>query len=336
MRLIKDFFLWWKHALYSACPSWLRIAFLGQTSTRALYFDPKLSEIETKGQQIGVPRKLLNEHNFALGKVSSDIGVDVIVPDDLLLARVIKLPKKAGRNLASFATLDLLQRTPFDKASAVWAMGKQKRQGTDVVATQWVLKRSDSKAIQERLAALGLLPRRLVVSNGAETIVVDDVGETRTHAFNRWVQVNLTVLAATIGVLVYHWLEPAFNASRSLSQWEQNVAALRAETLQLRRSIEETRSQRTSEDEIRRSLLEKTNLVEVLRETTVSLTDEAWLSSISFQNERLVLSGETSGTAVEEVLSFSKSNFFGDARLSGPTSATTGGGERFEIAVVPK
>ena len=96
------------------------------------------------------------------------------------------------------------------------------------------------------------------------------------------------------------------------------------------------RAERDEESRLLQELKQRPRLVETLREATVALPDEAWISTVTFRPNAVTLEGETSGAAVDLVLGLAEKRQFGNPRLSGATTRTATGKERFEIALDPR
>ncbi len=98
----------------------------------------------------------------------------------------------------------------------------------------------------------------------------------------------------------------------------------------------ELKKRRVSAEE-QKALLDVTlgrpRLSETLRELTVALPDEVWISDLELNDSGLLVAGETAASAADLVIALARSRTFTDPHLSGPVSATASGGERFQLSL---
>lgn len=336
MISLSNILRWWRQELLNLVPNWCAIAFLGGTSARVLKFDPKVEKISSSGKGTMAPIRLLRDGEPITPRTKRRHIVDVMLPDDLVLRRVIKAPKQARSKLHSLAALDLKRNTPFSDKTAVWALGRTNVQDKTLHITQYVSKSADLKALRRRLDEAGLSVRRFVSreTDGA-SIVLQDFTSTNSRHTRKWQLLNLFLLTASLGMALFWFLEPAIEARAKFRTLTPQLSTLRIETVDLRQRVDAVSAQRNEEDRLRTTLQLRPRLIEVIRSVTVALPDEAWVSTLSFTPNAMTLIGETSAAAVDIVLGLSRNRQFGNPRLSGPTTRTRDGREKFEIAATP-
>ncbi len=335
MNLLGSFWHWWRGELASILPESLKVAFFGGSSALPAQFVPGLSRIRRTRKGYEIPGSLLDRNPPVVPKLKRQRRVDVALPENLILKRQVEAPGKARGKLAALARLDLKRNTPIPEDAAVWVLGSPKPNGQTVSVTQHVAKTSDLTSLRRSLGEIGLNVRNFVVpTSDGKPLPLPDVAMTARGA-RGWQRLNMVLALGAICTGAYLWLQPAIVAQSRLPVLEGNLHALRSETVALRRALDADAAQRSEAERLQAAMLLRPRLVESLRNVTVSLPDEAWLSAMSFTPETMTLSGETAGTASDLVLGLSQNRQFGNPRLSGPTTRTNAGREKFEIAATP-
>jgi general secretion pathway protein L len=148
-----------------------------------------------------------------------------------------------------------------------------------------------------------------------------------------WKAVNGSALAAIICAVFVVWLFPAWQQARALPSLEDRLLSAQTAAVALRTEIESMRSLADEQTAFLSAMIGRPHLSQDLRELTIAVPDETWLSELSYSQASLVLTGETTGSAAELVLSLAEVKSFGNPRLSGPVSRSAEGGERFEVVI---
>lgn len=323
---------WWRSEMATLVPDWVKIAFFGERSSSALVLSESVAQPEYKGRQITVPINLLHAEAPVFPKAKAPQTVDIHFPNSHILRRKIKVPPKARKNIQALAELDLRRNTPMQDGEAVWALGPAKTSGAHIMATQYVAKSSDLARLRRRLTELGLTARRVYVKGEDGNILLQDATVQIKQAGMFWRRLNAGLAAATVLLALFVWLRPAWEAHRSLQTLDPQVAELREQAVAARRALDALQTQQADAHRLRSTLIQRPRLVETIREATNAFPDEAWLSAMTFSPDAVTFTGETSAAAVDIVLSLSSARHFGNPRLSGPTTLTPSGRERFEIA----
>lgn len=330
MQIAANAWRWWTGELKALLPSWFGTAFLGAVVSKPLVFRNGISQLLEKGGRIVAPVEMFDATPPVLAALRRQPCVDVLLPKDRLLARQIEAPAKAASKITSLAALDLKRNTPFPDNSVLWGMGPSKKADGIVRATQWVAKTADVAHLKRQLTEAGLRVRSIGIEG--EALILADYSANVSSGGRFWKWTNAGLVTGCLAVLGMLWLGPAWDARNHVSALHSDVAELRANTLSLRREVETLSADRETLDALQTEILQRPRLVETLRELTVSLPDQSWVASLSFQPTTVTFGGETQGAAVELILALSKSNFFEEPRQSGPTTRTGSGSERFEIA----
>lgn len=314
-------------------PGWFSAMFLARPRLMSLEFHPNLDQIERRRGRILAPLALLEDAQTPPLPPSLRAPVDAALPEAFFLKRRIAVPQAASRSLQQVAALDLARRTPFRADEVHWALSAPQAVASEVVATQWVAMREDIEALRGRLARIGLvLMRAHVATDPGAGAIADLPGPVATRA-RTWRRLNalLGVSAAILAAAL--WLLPGWVAARALVPVSEDLAARRAEALTLRREVEGLRALEAERAAFVDTVIHPPRLAEVLRDLSVAIPDEVWISEMGYRPSGVTVSGETSASAADLVLALSTRRGFANPRLNGPVARTATGGERFGIAL---
>ncbi len=312
-------------------PGWFGAMFFGIAPATTLRFRPDILHVIVHRGGIDVPEAILHGPVEGLAAQPS-CAVDAELPENLFLRRELNLPDAALKSLSRAAELDLVRRTPFHPTTVHSGLGPAVRSGGRVTVAQWVARRRDIDILAERLGALGLRLRHVVVAG--QGVVVADRSAALSRSARRWRRANGSLALISLLLAAALWLGPAVQARDKLRDGESDLASLRAEAVALRQEVEALRARETERSAFVDAVIRRPRLAEALRELTVALPDEAWVSEFTFSGERVVLAGQISGSAADLVLALAKSRAFSDPRLTGPVSRTADGNERFEMSLL--
>lgn len=329
--MFRRLWTWWTKEIGSLIPKSLRVMFAGGSQTKTLELKAGLDRVQF-GRHVGeAPLELLTgQEGVVFPKARKRLTVDVVLPDSHLLMRRVQAPRKLASRLNSIAEIDLKSTAPFPEGSVIWALGQLRREDDLVVASQWVAKVADVQKLKAALTRVGLALGCILAKTENGDIVLADYSDH--SGAKTWKRLNAILLCLTIIAATGASLRPAWNANRDIAALSTEVAALREQVFQLRRNADALEAEANESARLQRSFTERPRLVEVLREATVALPDEAWISTMTYTGNTLTLVGETSGTAVDAVLSFGERSAFSNPRLTGPTTRVASGRERFELA----
>lgn len=320
----------WVAARISALvPDWLRTTFAGYPMARAISFVPSN---KAKGRAT-LSQDLLTMDSPKTAKTKRRKQIDVVAPSEMFLKRTIKVPKSAAAKLHAMATLDLRQHTPFNPQDIHWQLDTPQKQGGSIEATQWVVKRTDVEKWRMRLAVQGYQVRRVFVQGAQASQPIADFSDELAPWRRGLVMLNgVLVLTATAAALAA-WLYPGWVAQRQTEMLQAQTQILQVQAVDLRREVEGLRGLDRERTAFLDTILRRPLLVDSLRELTIALPDDVWIASMVYSPQRIVMSGETSGSAAEIVLKLGGRRMLGNPRLSGPVQRTANQAERFEISV---
>lgn len=322
--------------VHALTPTWVRVAWLGEQSAKRLAFRENLSDFEVGRRVILAPLALATDSQAIIPKARKTALVDVVLPEALVLKRIVTAPVKAKRKMSSLAALDLKRNTPFPNGTIMSVLGQRSTAGDTVRVPQYVAKASDLAALRRRLNECGLKGRRFLIEDEGKSYLLQDLSAEVAPGERLWKTINAVIASACIATGGYIWLKPAFDAKKALSEIETDLAELRTGTVAQRKRLDALRAQRDEENQLESDFANRPRLVETLRDVTVVVGDDTWLTAMQFSPTAITLSGETSGTAVDLVLKLSEKSQFTNPRVSGPTTRTSSGREKFEIAASPK
>ena len=89
------FLRWWRQELAELIPDWISVAFFGGNSAKRLHFSEKSKEITHDSAHVTAPLSLLNDGAPITPRTKKHYVVDVVLPDNLALARRIDAPRQA-------------------------------------------------------------------------------------------------------------------------------------------------------------------------------------------------------------------------------------------------
>ncbi|MEO8531637.1 MAG: PilN domain-containing protein [Deltaproteobacteria bacterium] len=310
-------------------PDWMFTAFFGRPVARELVFSDDVSNVILRGKTLVAPTSLLKtEASSSPGSYRG--AVIAILPQHYCLERQIEVPAKGLAALASIAELDLTRRTPFRKSDVWWTVSAPTSVPNGFVVSQFVVKRSDVRALSARLALLGL---RLTQVRIAGSSVLADLSDTAAPSGRLWRRFNAGLAALGVILAMTLWLNPALVARADLRVLDTALAARRDEAVNLRSQVEVLREQKDAREQFLAEIVTRPRLSNVLRDLTVALPDTVWISDFVFSPIAVVVTGEIAGSAADLVLALSENRQFGNPRLTGPVSQTQEGRERFDLTV---
>lgn len=274
-------------------------------------------------------RQMTLEDALAKGKGGRRRVVDIVLPQSFLLRRILANPPQSRRNWAAFARLDLMRQTPFSVDQVKWSL-TETRKGDARELTQWIAKTSEINSVTTRLEERGLTPRQFLFRADG-TLHVLTKGQTGGR---RWLAaLNAALLLLPLGALTAAWLMPAWSASTQADALTPQLQDLRADTVELRRELEEIRLIDAERTAFLDSLARDPRAITLLRDTTVHLPDTVWLNEWNYTRGDLRLVGEINGSAADLVLDLSQTARDWSPALTGAVSRTPDGNERFDMAV---
>lgn len=316
-------------------PQWFNILFLGERDARVLLISAGASGITGNDRGLVGPLTL-----WTSNAGPQDPGqrrpqsVVAEVPKDLCLSRRIEVPARGASQVASIAALDLARKTPFRADDVYTALSPLEPGGEGFLVTQWVVRRADVARLERNLKAHGMALRgvRIADTSTSPPLIADLSARNDRHAA-AWQRINTSLVSAGLVAAAFGWLYPAVQTARSLPTLEARLQRAQDEALRLRGEVEARRTLAGAEADFLSTVVARQHLATTLRELTVALDDDAWLTDLSFSRTGVTFSGETATSAADLLIGLADSRSFENPRLSGPVSRSNVGSERFEIAL---
>ena len=312
----------------SALPAWVKAMFLGQPMATPLVFNASTRKITTQRDGIHIPDTLLRTDVHGLETLTPQ-NVDILLPEKELLRREITVPTKSLSKLDQVIGLDTIQKTPFKPADIYSTTQVVSTNGSVSKVEQWIARRDHVETVRSRLAALGLNVRRVYVGEAALADFSNEVAPRARH----WRAINALLILATVGLLSLWFLAPSWGSFQALQKQEIINSSLSKEAMALRQRVDGLQVGASERAAFIARVSQRQTVSSILRDLTVLMPDDVWLTDISIQNGRVVIRGSTAGSAAELVLSLTEDQRFLSPRLTGPVSQTADGRERFDMTL---
>ncbi|MEP6066613.1 MAG: PilN domain-containing protein [Paracoccaceae bacterium] len=299
---------------------------------RKLRFSEDVSKIEYRSGAFVAPSSLLGSDGPIVPAMKRSVTVDAHLPEQAILTRSLEIPRAAKSRMHEVALLDMMRKTPFSPQEVYLASSAGKPRDEIIPLRQWLIKRSDADSLVKRLEAPGVKVRKLIIGDAGEAVLFDRrkvLGQR-----SRWLRIlNATLVGVfAIAALVW-WLYPAWQASSALPDLMAANAQKQQTVFELRQELDERLNTATADDRFVREVLTRARLVDLMRNLTVALPDDVWISDVTFRGETVLITGETKASATDLVLSLAEKSGFSNPRLSGPVSRTRTGAEQFQLAI---
>ncbi|NSX56912.1 PilN domain-containing protein [Parasulfitobacter algicola] len=319
---------WFCQELSSVLPGWLKAALKGGAYVVPLYLSQSVTGLEKRRAKYIAPESILTK---PIKIQPRPISVDLYLPEHYFLKRDIEAPAAAFKNAEQLVRLDMMRRTPFQPNDVYWTISAVTTKGPKTSTTQWLIKRSDAQQLREHLKTIGIMVRAIRIDNDQTATHIAKFQTQSDTSLQKWVNFGLvgTIAIAVLTMIMV----PTFQNQHSLNSIETRITDLRAQAVQLRSNMETLRQAEQDRTALVDTVINKTIFAETLRELTIALPDDVWISDLSFQPERIVVNGTSSSSAAELVLRVANNRLFQNPRLTGPVSRTTSGEERFEMTL---
>jgi general secretion pathway protein L len=310
-------------------PAWFHAMFLGSPMPRALHFRADVQRIILRNGSVLAPASILSG-TAPVPDTNVRGLVSLSLPKSVLMERKLELPGMKGSAALEAARLDLMRRTPF-RPNEVYTL--MKPMGTKGDFVQWVARKADVDSLVARLASAGLRVGSVRIEGEEAAGILADLTGQALPFRKVWRRTNAalgTALVATIGWL---WLSPGLVARQQAQTLAAELDTLRTEATSLRQDVEALRGAQEEQRAFLAGIVGRPRLLDVLRDLTVALPDDVWISDLVFDGKTTVVSGETATSAADLVLTLSRLKEFSNPRLAGPIARTANGSESFELAL---
>lgn len=329
LNSISGIWSWFRHEVSGLVPLWFSEVFLGLPKATPLRFYAETETILSGGSTIIVPETLI-EQDIALKRVSLQV-VDVMFPAQRCFTRAVSLPPASSGSLEKMLTLDTLRATPFSEPEIYWSYRRDGREHDNLNLTQWIARREDIDTLARRLNAIGLRVRKVLVEGNETGRPLLDLTRKIAAGNRIWRVSNLLCILALIALFAYQMFYPAWLDRQEITNLNRDLTDLRVKAVSLRQQAEILRSEQAEKAALLDVIDAHLPLVDVLRDVTVAMSDDVWISDMNYRAPLVTLSGSTNGSAAQLVLDIAKSDHLQNPRLSGTVAKGSDQRERFEL-----
>lgn len=323
---------WFSEELAGLFPGWMKAMFFGVPMASKLKFSKNIKDIVKKRGYFIAPTQLLNSEIPSLKPMRKRV-VDATVPSAFFLKRTVEAPASARKKLIAIVELDMVRRTPFRPDTVYTLNGRPKKLGNSIFIDQWIAKRVDIEDLRARFDALGLRIRRIYVDDVTAQGPIADLSGMISPNTNRWRGLNALLFLGAIILAGMVWLFPAWLASVEQQNLAGTITRYRTQALVLRKGLDLLHSREQERSAFLDIVYKQPKLTQTLRDLTIALPDDVWISDLNFSPNHVVVSGEAKQSAAQLVLDISSGTKFQNPRLNGVVSRAANGAERFELTL---
>ncbi len=259
--------------------------------------------------------------------------INVTFAEGALFTREVRIPRAARNEADAILSLDLSQAAPFPADEVLWGLGPWSRKGSELVATQYLIKRARFEGLRGALRSLGYAPRlvRPAIRNVGRPIYDDRARLDR--AYRTWGAVTAVAFGAACLVGVWGLSDRVAVGEAELAALNMRVEELEAQAVALRNNRAAAAEVGAGEGDVFEAILADAGRVKSLQNLTALLPDDVWISGLSLNNQTLRLSGFAGMASTELVPLIETQAWASETRLTAPTSRDPRSGrERFELS----
>ncbi|WJY20384.1 PilN domain-containing protein [Fontisubflavum oceani] len=309
-----------------------RAVFFAEPLARPAFFVDEVEAPIVTPRGIALPTAILSG-SFEQATTKMDVCVDLFLPEESALQRTLQLPPAVEHRLDEVIKLDLIRSTPFVLGEIYTTRSKPIIENCELTVEQWIVKTATIDAVVDRLGAIGLAVKQVRLHHPLAKVPFVDLTGRLAPNQRRWQLTNIALFAGALLMLLYVWLVPSLETSNRLVSIQAENAGLLARAVDEMQALEMLESEAGEQRALTAFLFDRRRLMEALSDLTEAMPDSVWVSDLTFTPERLVLAGNTSGSAASVVLLLSEITVFADPRISGPVTRTATGEERFELTI---
>ncbi|MBI1733227.1 MAG: PilN domain-containing protein [Gammaproteobacteria bacterium] len=331
---LREFYRWWLTGMACLMPAAMGRRLVQPPDLLLLDIDPDSGSITHVAGQTGVRREVLSWQGEG-GEVSEYLqpfldsrgeqGINVVVriPSSRVLCKPLVLPLAAEGNLRKVIAFDMDRQTPFTEEK-VWfdcrIIAREPEQ--DRLRVELLVARRDYlEPLQDRISRWGLRPDRVTVPDDAvewNLLPMERRPAPAPMVSARTRRLFWLLLASLLAAL---YLPPAHQAWR-VRELETRIGALRPQAEQARSLMEEHNLLLARPRFLAATLGTRVAVIDLLRELTVALPDNTWVSQMSIRGDRIELQGESEAAgAIIELLD--RSRHFRDVQFASATTRSS-------------
>jgi general secretion pathway protein L len=337
---LRSFWRWWSGELYELLPENLQKAI--EQRQQKLYIEVDNEKLLLSLGNHVAQREILRLELDTADAEDADIPREVqqtilLLPDDSVLARRVRLPAAAEENLREVLGFEMDLHTPFDASEVYYdytVVGRDSARQQLTVDLVYA-PRDAVDALVDGSSNLGMktdiVTCRRRDNNNLQPVNLLPLERRRAKRIDvRSVNLALTALLAVL--LVAAVTIPIVQKNRAIEAMEaqvQTAAAIAREGSQLRQNLEKMA-------DASRFLVEKkaTDVlaVELIDEVSRILPDHTWITRLNLSETELQIQGQSSASA-SLIAAIELSPFFGNVRFASPVVQIQGtNNDRFHIA----
>ena len=277
------------------------------------------------------------------GSWSGTIGkkaaaIDLVLPAEAALKRDLSLPASSLSKLDEIVKLELLRNLPFSSDEILWRCAAHRDGGGGATVSIYVLKKGDLARLNDSYGEPGVSKPRVFLRTGDEILGPFDAGDSDVPSrLKEWRRVTLLLLLICFGLGAFLVAGPHFGRLQEIEQFRRDVAITQSEAVALRKTVNAKKDALAAQTAFIKEVESQTKVVDLVREFTVRLPDEAWVSQVAVEPDGVWIRATVAGSAAELSLTLSKSAYLIDPALRGAIKiAPDGQSETFEIAARAK
>lgn len=320
---------WFFKEIQSMSPQWLSAVLLGSPISENVYSDPDVSDLSVTKIGVSIPEKWLLESSE--NKTLLIKNARVFLPDHMALKRQFTVPRVSQANLENVARLDLMRRTPYDINDIYWAQVGHKNGKTAIEVEQFIVEKKTIHQIERNLGKAGINVDSFAFGTDQAAIFLAKASEQNIQGTRRILLANKVLGCVAVFLLITLVGRHAWQNNQELQSLTAQNQALKQQAIQIRQDIEKQQSDIAKSNKRTQFIYNRHKLSTVLRDLTVALPDDAWVSNVSQQKSNVTVSGSTSKSSADLVLSLGKIQNIHNPRLMGSTSKGQNGDEKFEL-----
>lgn len=263
-----------------------------------------------------------------VGGAAAALPQALLLPEELVLRRVLRLPRLPAEQLRAAVELEARAAVPFHAQDLVW--GYAAAAAIDGIVPVHVAISSRAQVERHR-ATFPRVPLDVEVwAPGQPCIVFQGFGQAPPSPRRRWVFWLLAVLVLLqLAALV---LTPVVQARLLAIQAQRAQVAIQAQIAPQLELREQLSGERARLESVRQAVAQRAQLLPILDELTRLLPDDAALDQLVFEGRTIQLTGYAAD-AVALLQALGNSSSFKEVRATLPSTRSGTGQESFSFQI---
>lgn len=259
--------------------------------------------------------------------------VIAVLDPALALCRQVTLPKAVGAKADSAIALQLRQTLPRQGQGLVWRAAAVERSASSMTYAIYLLKQIQLDDALASIRALGAEIEAVVIdAAGLEPIWKRFPESDRTAKL--WLAISALSVAAVALLAVFSLETKRSELTDLVDLSAQRVAALEERLVAKRAEAENSKAEASALMNDLDRFTTHARRLQLLSDLTDVLPDTTWVSEVTISEDRIVLSGFTSGQVSDVILVIQGLPWATEVNLNGPISFDSYSGQnRFELGL---